>query len=127
MYRLIVTDNAQCGAWASWCPANKRIRNARTSHSQNPSFSDAVQFFLHIINTDAYLEFNMKASLYSHFEQLLGTPVKLLNVMDNNFATKVNPSRKYPECNIDTGDLFEADGDPIFHPKLQYHQKLQHW
>ena len=76
MYRLIVTDNAQCGAWASWCAANKRSRNARTSHSQNPSFSDAVQFFLHIINTDAYSEFNMKASLYSHFQQLLGTPVK---------------------------------------------------
>ena len=83
----------------------------------NPSFSDAVQFFLHIINTDAYSEFDMKASLYSHFEQLLGTPVKPLLLTDNNFATKVNPSRKYPECDIDTGNLFDADGDPIFHPQ----------
>ena len=100
MYRLILTDNAQCGSWASWCAANKRSRNARTSHAQNPSFSDAVQFFLHIINTDAYSEFNIKASLYSHFQQLLGTPVKPLVLTDNNFATKVNPSRKYPECEI---------------------------
>ena len=117
MYRLILTDNAQCGAWASWCAANKRSRNARTSHAQNPSFSDAVQFFLHIINTDAYSEFNIKASLYSHFQQLLGTPVKPLVLTDNNFATKVKPSRKYPECEIDTGNLFDADGDPIFHPQ----------
>ena len=72
---------------------------------------------MHIINTDAYSEFNIKASLYSHFQQLLGTPVKPLVLTDNNFATKVNPSRKYPECEIDTGNLFDADGDPIFHPQ----------
>ena len=117
MYRLILTDNAQCGAWASWCAANKRSRNARTSHAQNPSFSDAVQFFLHIISTDAYSEFNIKASLYSHFQQLLGTSAKPLVFTDNNFATKVNLSRKYPECEKDTGNLFDADGDPIFHPQ----------
>ena len=115
LYRLILTDNAQCGAWATWCAANKRTRNARISHAQNPAFSDAVQFFLYIIDTDAYSHFNIKQSLYSHFEVMLGTPVKPLVLNDNNFASKVNPSRKYPVCEIDTGNLFDADGDPIFH------------
>ena len=84
---------------------------------KNPSFSDAVQFFLYIINTDAYSHFNIKQSLYSHFEVMLGTPVKALVLNDNNFASKVNPSRKYPVCDIDTGNLFDADGDPIFQPQ----------
>jgi hypothetical protein len=119
LYRLILTDNAQCGAWNTWCAANKRTRNARISHAQNPAFSDAVQFFLYIINTDAYSEFNIKQSLYSHFELMLGTPVKPLLLNDNNFASKVNPSRKYPVCEIDTGNLFDADGDPIFYPQAQ--------
>ena len=117
LYRLILTDNAQCGAWATWCAANKHSRNARTSHALNPSFSDAVQFFLHIINTDAYSEFNIKQSLYSHFEQMLVTAVKPLVLTENNFASKVNPSRKYRVCEIDTGNLFDADGDPIFQPQ----------
>jgi len=115
LYRLILTDNAQCGAWATWCAANKRTRNARISHAQNPAFSDAVQFFLYIIDTDAYSHFNIKQSLYSHFEVMLGTPVKPLVLNDNNFASKVNPSRKYPVCEIDTGNLFDEEGDPIFH------------
>ena len=48
---------------------------------------------------------------------MLGTPVKPLVLTDNNFASKVNPSRKYPVCKIDTGNLFDADGDPIFNPQ----------
>ena len=29
----------------------------------------------------------------------------------------MNPSRKYPACEIDTGNLFDADGDPTFQPQ----------
>ena len=56
----------------------------------------------------------MKASIYSHFEQLLSTPDKPLKLSDENFSTKVNPRRSYPECTINTGTLFDEDGDPIF-------------
>ena len=78
MYRLIITDNAQCGDSNTWCALNKKSRNARTRHSQNPSYSDAVQFFIYVFFTDVCAEFNIKASFYSRFEQLLGTPVKPL-------------------------------------------------
>ena len=124
LYRLILTDNAQCGAWATWCAANKCSRNARISHAQNPSFSDAVQFFLYIINTDAYSEFNIKQSLYSHFEQMLGTPVKPLVLTDNNFASKVNPSRKYPVCEIELVIYLMQTVIPSLTHKLQFHQNL---
>ena len=43
--------------------------------------------------------------------------MKPLQLMDNNFATKVNPSRKSPACEIDTGDLSDEDGDPNFQPQ----------
>jgi len=56
----------------------------------------------------------MKASIYSHFEQLLSTPDRPLKLSDENFSTKVNPRRSYPECTINTGTLFDEDGDPIF-------------
>ena len=56
----------------------------------------------------------MKAEIYSHFEQLLSTQDKPLKLTDENFATKVNPRRSYPACTINTGSLFDEDGDPIF-------------
>ena len=127
MYRLIVTDNAQCGAWNTWCAANKRSRNARTSHSQNPSFSDAVQFFLHIINTDAYSEFNIKASLYSHFEQLLGTAVKPLQLMDNNFTTKLTHPENILHVKSTLVIWLMKLMIPSFSHKLHFLLKLPHW
>ena len=56
----------------------------------------------------------MQAELYLHFQQLLSTPDKPLQLTAQNFATKVNPQRKYPECVVNTGALFDEDGDPIF-------------
>ena len=38
---------------------------------------------------------------------------------DNNFAAKANPSRTYPPCKIDTSNLFDEDGDPIFVAQLE--------
>ena len=60
----------------------------------------------------------MKASIYSHFEQLLSLPDKPLSLTDENFATKVNPRRSYPECTINTGSLFDEEGDPIFNVEI---------
>ena len=60
----------------------------------------------------------MKASIYSHFEQLLSLPDKPLKLTDENFATKVNPRRSYPECSVNTGSLFDEDGDPIFNVEI---------
>jgi len=57
----------------------------------------------------------MKQDLYSHFEHLLSVPDKPLVLTDANFATKVNPRRAYPVCTVNTGSLFDEDGDPIFH------------
>ena len=56
----------------------------------------------------------MKEQLYAHFEKLLSTPDKQLQLDDLNFATKVNPRRAYPECAVNTCILFDEDGDPIF-------------
>ena len=112
--RLIVTDGAQCGAWNSWAATNKRSRNAKINHSENPSNSDAVQFFLHVVSNPPYNIFNMPASLYQHFENLLSTPDKPIQLTAQNFASKVNPQRKYPECVVNTGSLFDEDGDAIF-------------
>jgi len=112
--RLIVTDGAQCGAWNTWAATNKRSRNAKINHSENPSNSDAVQFFLHVVSNPPYNIFNMPDSLYQHFENLLSTPDKPLQLTAQNFASKVNPQRKYPECVVNTGSLFDEDGDPIF-------------
>ena len=52
-------------------------------------------FFLHILETEAYSHFRMKESLYTHLQQLLGTPEKVVLLTDANFATQVYPSRKY--------------------------------
>ena len=41
-------------------------------------------------------------------------PKKALLLTNLNFSTKVNPSRKYPACKIDTANLFDVDGNPIF-------------
>ena len=112
--RLIITDGAQCGAWSTWAAANKRSRNAKISHSENPSNSDAVQFFLHVLSTPPFDEFNMQAELYHHFQVLLSTPDKPLQLTAENFATKITPQRKYPECVVNTGALFDEDGDSIF-------------
>jgi len=60
----------------------------------------------------------MKASIYSHFEQLLSMPDNPLKLTDENFATKVNPRRSYPECSVNTGSLFDEDGDPIFNVQV---------
>jgi len=112
--RLIVTDSAQCGAWSAWAAANKRSRNARISHAENPSNSDAVEFFFHTLSVEPYCQFLMKEQLYTHFEKLLSTADKQLTLNDQNFAAKVNPRRAYPECTVNTGLLFDEDGDPIF-------------
>jgi hypothetical protein len=112
--RLIVTDGAQCGAWSTWAATNKRSRNAKISHSENPSNSDAVQFFLHVLSKPPFNEFNMHAELCHQFEVLLSTPDKPLHLTAENFATKITPQMKYPECVVNTGALFDEDGDPIF-------------
>ena len=112
--RLIVTENAQCGLWNQWCTQNKKPRNAKISHSENTPKSDAVNFFLHLLNNEPYSQFNFKQSLYGHFQRLLSTPEKALLLNDGNFATKVNASRRYPSCDIDTAHLFDEEGDPIF-------------
>jgi len=96
LYRLIVTENAQCGLWNQWCTQNKKPRNAKISHSENTPKSDAVKFFLHLLNNEPYSQFNFKESLYAHFQRLLSTPEKALLLNDANFATKVNSSRRYP-------------------------------
>ena len=114
LYRLIVTENAQCGLWNQWCTQNKKPRNAKISHSENTPKSDAVKFFLHLLNNEPYSQFNFKESLYAHFQRLLSTPEKALLLNDANFATKVNASRRYPSCDIDTAHLFDEEGDPIF-------------
>ena len=53
-FRLVVTENAQCGLWNQWCAANKKTRNTKISHMENPARSDVVKFFLHILETDSY-------------------------------------------------------------------------
>ena len=45
---------------------------------------------------------------------MLGTPEKVVLLTDANYATKVNPSQKYPACEVDTANLFDEDSDPIF-------------
>ena len=112
--RLIVTKAAQCGAWNAWCTQHKKARNARISHSENPAKSDAVNFFLHLLSTEPYAQFDFKQTLYTHFQRMLSTPDKALLHTDANFAAKVNPSRKYPVCDVDMANLFNEDGDPIF-------------
>ena len=117
--RLIVTENAQCGLWNQWCSAHKKPRNARISHNENPSKSDAVKFCYHCLDTEPYSFFNFKASIYTHFQLLLQSPDKALLLTDANFPTKVNPSRKYPTCKINILNLFDEDGDPIFNIDAQ--------
>ena len=114
LFRLVVTDNAQCGAFNTWASANKKSRNAKISHQQNPALSDAVLFFLHVLETDTYIHFDFKRSLYSHFQQLLQVPGKALLLDGSDFAAKANQSQKYPPCTIDTSNPFDEDGDPIF-------------
>ena len=113
-FRLVVTENAQCYLWNQWCSTNKKPRNAKISHMENPSRSDAVKFFLHVLETEPYVSFNFKSTVYSHFQRLLSTPEKALLLTDANFAAKVNRSRKYPPCDINTTNFFDEEGDPIF-------------
>ena len=68
-----MTENAQCGLWNKWCSDHKKPCNARISHNENPSRSDAVKFFFHTLNTEPYSFFNFKASLYNHFQLILGS------------------------------------------------------
>ena len=56
----------------------------------------------------------MQEQLYAHFEQLLSIPEKPLKLTAQNFHQKATPMRKYPECIVNTGSLFDEDGDPIF-------------
>ena len=77
-----------------------------------------MQFFHHTLSIEPYSQFNIKQELYAHFEQLLSTPEKPLKLTDQNFATKVNLMRKYPECTVNTGSLFDEDGDPIFNVQV---------
>ena len=65
-----------------------------------------MQFFVHVISTDAYSEFNIKDTFETS------------KLTDSNFASKVNPSQKYPACEVDTENLFDEDGDPIFQPQI---------
>ena len=128
--RLVVTKAVQCDAWNQWCTAHKKSRNARISHSENPAKSDAVKFFLHLLSTEPHSHFNFKPTLYSHFQRLLGTPKKVLLLTEANFASKVNPSRKYPACDIDTVNLFDEDVDRIFNleePNSPVPVQLHHW
>ena len=60
----------------------------------------------------------MQEQLYAHFEQLLSTPEKPLKLTAQNFQQKVTPMRKYPECIVNTGSLFDEDGDPIFNMEV---------
>ena len=66
IFRLVVTENAQCYLWNQWCSANKKARNAKISHMENPARSDAVKFFLHVLETDSYASFNFKPTLYTY-------------------------------------------------------------
>ena len=93
--------------------AHKKPRNARNSHGENPAKSDAVKFFTHTLDTEPYSFFNFKPTIFSHFQQLLQTPDKVL------LLTDVNPSRKYPACDINTSNLFDDEGDPIFNLDAQ--------
>ena len=88
--RLIVTDNAQCGAWNTWCAANKKSRNAKISHAEHPARSDAVKFFYYTLDSDPFKHFEFKTTLYRHFQNLLSTPEKVLLLTDSNFASKKN-------------------------------------
>ena len=106
--RLIVTDNAQCGAWNTWCAANKKPRNAKISHAEHPARSDAVKFFFYTLDSDPFKHFEFKNTLYRHFQNLLSTPEKALLLTDANFASKVSPMRRYPACDIDTAHLFDS-------------------
>ena len=60
----------------------------------------------------------MQEELYAHFEHLLSTSEKPLKLTAQNFAVKVNPMRKYPECTVNTGLLFDEDGDSIFNRQV---------
>ena len=71
-----------------------------------------IQFFFHTLTIEPYCQFNMKDQLYAHFEKLLSTADKPLKLTDQNFATKVNPRRSYPECTVNMGALFDEDGIP---------------
>ena len=116
--RLIVTDNAQCGAWNTWCAANKKSRNAKISHAEHPARSDAVNFFFYTLDSDPFKHFEFKTTLYRHFQNLLSTPEKVLLLTDSNFASKINPTRRYPACDIDIAHLFDEDGHPIFNLEI---------
>ena len=89
-------------------PQRKNITHGK------PSKIRCCKFFLHVLDSDTYSSFNFKPTLYSHFQRLLGTPDKVLLLTDANFAGKVNPMRKYPACEIDTANLFDEEGDPLF-------------
>ena len=82
-------------------------------HKTQPSLTQLI-FFLHLQSTEPYSQFDFKQTLYTHFQRMLSTPEKALLLTDANFAAKVNPSCKYPVCDVDTANLFDEDGDPIF-------------
>ena len=69
---------------------------------------------MELLETEPYSSFNFKQTLYSHFQRVLGTPENALLLTDAKFASKVKPSRKYSVCEINTANLFDEDGDPIF-------------
>ena len=77
-----------------------------------------MQFFLHVLSTPPFNEFNLQEQLFQHFEVLLSTPDKPLKLTAQNFATKVTPLRKYSECVVNIGSLFDEDGDPIFNMEV---------
>ena len=56
----------------------------------------------------------MKEQLHAHFKKLLSTADKQLRLDDQKISTKINIKRAYPECTVNTGILFDEDGDPIF-------------
>ena len=77
-----------------------------------------IQFFFHVLYTPPLNEFNMQEQLFEHFEVLLSTADKPLKLTVQNFPLKVTSMRKYPECVVNTGSLFDEDGDPIFNMEV---------
>ena len=89
---------------------------------------DAVKNFFHTLDQEPYSFFNFKATLYNHFQVLLATPDKALLLTDANFAAKViTRLAKYPACDINTANLFDEDGDPIFNFAFPFFKERSFW
>ena len=95
LFKIVVTDNAQCGAYNTWSSANKN------QGMQKSVISKILLVQMQCCSSSMFwnqIHAGFKRSLYAHFQQLL-EPVK---------------PRKYPPYTIDTSHLFDDDSDPIF-------------